>query len=286
MRILIIGKDSYIGNHLDEWLTKNGHSVEQLDAKTVDWRSFHYSEFDAIVHVAGIVHQPMCHDWELYYSVNVEMPLSIAALAKKQGVGQYVYLSTMGVYGIGKELRENVIGKETPLASETMYGKSKRLAEEGLFLLQDSSFIVTCVRPPSVYGKGCRGGYIAGFTTAVKQLPIIPFAYPNVKQSMLYIDNLAELVKILIEDRLAGVFCPQDDVSVSANDLLSAISEGIGKKYRESKILGWFVKLFHFIPIVTKVYGGVEYDRKLSQIDGYDYVVVPFREAMKRTVAE
>lgn len=29
MKILIIGKNSYIGNHLDEWLTSNGHGVEQ-----------------------------------------------------------------------------------------------------------------------------------------------------------------------------------------------------------------------------------------------------------------
>jgi len=212
------------------------------------------------------------------------MPISIATMAKEQGVKQYIFLSTMGVYGLNKELRKNIVNKDTPLLSESMYGKSKRLAEEGLFKLQDSTFTVTCIRPPSVYGKGCRGGYITGFTSIAKKLPIVPYAYPEVKQSMLYIDNLAELVRLLIEHRMAGVFCPQDDVSVSANEILSTISEGIAKKYRSSKVLGWFVKLIRFLPIVNKAYGGIEYDKELSTIDGLDYVVVPFKEAMKRTV--
>ena len=43
-------------------------------------------EFDVIVHVAGIVHQPKCQDWDLYKRVNTDMPISIATMAKEQGV--------------------------------------------------------------------------------------------------------------------------------------------------------------------------------------------------------
>ena len=39
-----------------------------------------------------------------------------------------------------------------------------------------------------------------------------------------------------------------------------------------------------FIPLVKKAYGGIAYSRTLSDIPGYDYVVVPFEEGMKRTV--
>ncbi len=284
MKILIIGKNSYIGNHIDEWLSRHEHEVMQLDVLTDEWKKFDYSPFDAIVHVAGIVHRPDCNDWGLYERVNTNMPVSIATMAKEQGVKQYVFLSTMGVYGLNKELRKNVVDKDTPLISESLYGKSKRLAEKGLFKLQDGTFTVTCVRPPSVYGKGCRGGYITGFTSIAKNLPIVPYAYPEVKQSMLYIDNLSELVRLLIEHRISGAICPQDDIAVSANEILSAICEGIGKKYRSSRILGWFVKLVSFMPIINKAYGGIEYDKELSTIDGLDYVVVPFKEAMRRTV--
>ncbi len=286
MNILIIGKNSYIGNHIDEWLTNHGHQVQQLDVLTDEWKTFDYSPYDAIVHVAGIVHQPNCQDWDLYKRVNTDMPISIATMAKEQGVKQYVFFSTMGVYGVGKKLKQNIIDEQTSLNSDSMYGKSKLMAEEGLQKLQDGTFNVAFVRPPSVYGKGCRGGYITGFTSIVRKLPVIPRAYENVKQSFIYIDNLSELVRLVIEKNIKGVFCPQDDKAVSANELLQAISYGIGKKYRSSRLLGLFVRLLSFLPIVNKAYGGIEYTRSLSDVEGINYVVVPFEEGMSRTVAK
>lgn len=289
MKILIIGKNSYIGNHIDEWLTKYGHQVIQLDVLTDEWKTFDYSPYDAIVHVAGIVHQPNCQDWELYKRVNTDMPIQIALQYKSarnsKGLkGQYVFFSTMGVYGIGKRLKPTVVDESTPLHADGMYGKSKLMAEEGLLKLQDETFQVAFVRPPSVYGKGCRGGYITGFTSIAQRLSVIPRAYEDVKQSFIYIDNLSELVRLVIEKNSAGVFCPQDDKAVSANELLQTISKGLGIKYRSSWLLGLCVRLLHFIPLVNKAYGGIEYARSLSDIDGLDYVVVPFEEGMRRTV--
>ena len=284
MKILIIGKNSYIGNHIDEWLTKHGHQVTQLDVLTDEWKSYDYSPYDSIVHVAGIVHQPKCQDWDLYKRVNTDMPVAIATMAKAQGVKHYVFFSTMGVYGVGKRLKPTVVDDKTPLQADSMYGKSKLMAEEGLAKLQDSNFDVAFVRPPSVYGKGCRGGYITGFTSIVRKLPVIPRAYENVKQSFIYIDNLSELIRLVIEKQLHGVICPQDKKAVNANELLEAIAKGIGKQYRSSRFLGLLVNLLHFVPLVKKAYGGLEYDQKLSTITGLDYVVVPFNEGIRRTV--
>ena len=284
MRVLIVGKGSYIGNHIDEWLSAKGIEVHQLDVLTDAWKSFDYTPFDSIVHVAGIVHRPDCKDWDLYRRVNTEMPITIATKAKEQGVKQYVFFSTMGVYGIEKKLSPVIINHQTPLKASSMYGKSKLMAEEGLLKLQDENFNVVCVRPPSVYGKGCRGGYITGFTSIVKKLPIIPRAYEEVKQSFVYIDNLSELVRLALVHNLKGVLCPQDEKAVSANELLQTISNGIGKQYHASRLLGLCVKLFHFLPIVTKAYGGIEYSRDISTIKGLNYVVVSFDEGIKRSV--
>lgn len=284
MRILIIGKNSYIGNHIDEWLSKYCHVVVQLDVLTDEWKTYDYSPYDAVVHVAGIVHQPKCNDWELYKRVNTDMPIAIATMAKEQGVKQFIFFSTMGVYGLRKKLVPNIVDEDTPLLAEDMYGKSKLMAEKGLMKLQDQSFNVVCVRPPSVYGKGCRGGYITGFTAIARRLPVIPRAYENVKQSFIYIDNLSEFVRLAIVKQLSGAYCPQDDKAVSANELLEAISKGIGKKYRSSCLMGLGVRLLSFLPLVNKAYGGIEYSKDLSTIEGVNYVVVPFNEGMRRTV--
>ena len=285
MRILVIGKDSYIGNHIDEWLTSHGHQVAQLDVLDDGWRRYDYSVYDSIVHVAGIVHQPKCSDWELYRRVNADMPIAIAKMAKEQGVKQYVFFSTMGVYGVGKQLKPNIIDENTPLNAAGMYARSKLMAEKGLQELNEATFKVVCVRPPSVYGKGCRGGYITGFASIVRRLPILPKAYENVKQSFIYIDNLSELVRLIVEKQLKGVFCPQDDKSINANELLEYLSLGIGKKYRDSRWLGLLVKSLRFLPVVKKAYGGVEYAQSLSTFKGINYVMVPIKEGLRRSVS-
>ena len=294
MKILIIGKNSYIGNHIDEWLTKYGHQVEQLDVLIEDWKNYDYSPYDAIVHVAGIVHRPDCKDWSLYKAVNTDMPVQIASQFKgsngssglKGSRKQYVYFSTMGVYDAYKSLSGFVVDEKTPMLNEgnSHYGKSKLMAEEGLVELQDGNFDVAFVRPPSVYGKGCKGGYITGFKTIASKLPVIPQAYEGAIQSFIYIDNLCECVRLIVENHLTGGFCPQDDEIPNANRLLEVICKGIGKKYHASKLLGLCLQMVSFIPLVNKAYGGISYSRTLSDMKGYDYVVVPFEEGMKRTV--
>lgn len=286
MNILIIGKNSYIGDHIDEWLVESGHIVTQLDVLTNAWKSFDYSGFNAIVHVAGIVHHPDCSDWSLYWEVNTNMPISIAKMAKTQGVKQYVYFSTMGVYDANKSLKGCVVDDRTPVLGEgnSMYGRSKLMAEEALTLLQDDNFDVAIVRPPSVYGKDCKGGYINGFKKIAQFLPLIPRAYEDAKQSFIYIDNLSECVRIIIENHLSGTFCPQDNEIPNANRLFQVICSGIGKKYRASRVLGLCLQMLSFVPLVNKAYGGISYSKERSVIPGYDYVVVPFEEGMKRTV--
>lgn len=287
MNILIIGKNSYIGNHIDEWLSRYGHKVAQLDVLSEDWKNYDYSSFDAIVHVAGIVHRPDCKDWELYKRVNTNMPVKIATMAKEQGVKQYIYFSTMGVYQANKKLGASVVDETTPLLSNSssFYGMSKLMAEEALTKLQEEGFSVAFVRPPSVYGKGCKGGYITGFKKIAQMLPVIPRAYENACQSFIYIDNLSECVRLIVENHLGGVFCPQDDEIPNANRLLEVICKGIGKTYRSSRLLGICLQLLNFIPLVKKAYGGIEYSRTLSDIPELDYVVVSFEEGMRRTVS-
>lgn len=284
MKILIIGKDSYIGNHIDQWLSGKGWKVDQLDVLKDEWKSFDFSTYDALVHVAGIVHRPDCNDKDLYKRVNTDLPIQIAKKAKEQHVKTFLFLSTMAVFGMKKRLKKNVITTDTKENPKGLYGASKRNAEIGLLNLQDKHFNIIIIRPPNVYGKGCKGGYITGFLSVVRKLPVIPYAYNNVKQSMLFIDNLSELVKLAIQNNLNGILMPQDDRAVSANEITRVMAIAIGKKPKTSVLLGLFVRLFHFIPLVNKAYGGLEYDMSLSQIEKIDYVVKTFDEGMALTI--
>lgn len=286
MKVCIIGKGSYIGNHIDNWLSDRGIEVYQLDVLNEDWKNFDFSSFDVLIQVAGIVHRPDCHDSELYKRVNTDMPIEIARRFKASGPQRkiFVFLSTMAVFGVSKRLNKNVITADTPTTPRGLYAQSKKAAEDGLLFLQSDDFNIIIIRPPNVYGRGCRGGYIAGFVGVAKKLPFIPEAYTNVKQSVLYIDNLCELILRLIESGKHGIFMPQDDKAVSAVEIIRAIGAGLGINVRTCRLLGAAAHLVSFLPIIQKAYGGVEYSEELSVFSGIDYRVISFEEAIMTTV--
>lgn len=284
-KVIITGKGSYIGTHIKDWLEKDGgYDVEELDVQSDDWNMYNFLDVTAVVHVAGIVHRPDISDWSLYKKVNVDLPVQIAIKAKEHGVKQFVFFSTMAVYGQNKKLARNIISHNTSTNPINMYGKSKLMAEEQLKKMEDLEFKIVIIRPPNVYGKGCKGNYISRFTGIVKKLPALPCAYTDVKQSMLYIDNLSNFIKLLIDDAASGIYMPQDEEAVSAVELMEAIGLGIKRPLKQSKCLGLVIIALRWLPIVKKAYGGIEYDTKLSNCRDKRYVVVKFKEAIKRTV--
>ncbi len=284
-KIFIIGKNSYIGQHIKERFSRDDqYTVEEVDAIDDAWKNTDFSYVEAIIHVAGIVHRPDISDWEIYKSVNIDLPVEIAKVAKLAGVKQFVFFSTMGVYGIDKKLSLNIINKDTIPQPTSMYGKSKYDAEIALKDLEDESFKITIVRPPNVYGKDCRGGYIKGFAAIVRKIPFIPMAYNNVRQSVIYIDNLSELIYLLINTGRSGTFMPQDDRPVSATELMQLIAVGLGIRRNTSKFWGIFVPLLAWTPIARKAYGGIEYSADLSNIDGLNYRVTTVESGIERSV--
>lgn len=287
MNVIITGKNSYIGQHIKEWLEKSDEfCVKCVSVHEKELERINFIGVDAIIHVAAIVHRKDIEDWMIYKKVNVDLTEKIAIKAKKSGVKQFVFMSSMGVYGIDKTLpTNNIINENTPLQAKSLYGKSKLEAEKKLHKLQNENFTISIVRPPNVYGKDCKGGYIKGFTNIVRVLPVIPCAFLKATQSMLYIDNLSELCKLILTNRAKGIFVPQDETSVSSVELMKGIVSGSGKKRYCSRLLGKIVELFPRNTLVIKGYGGVAYSDELSRCFNNRYVVVPFEEAIRRTVS-
>ena len=84
----------------------------------------------------------------LYYKVNRDLVYEVAKKAKADGVKQFVFLSSMSVYGI----ETGVISKDTVPTPKSYYGKSKLQAEELIAPLQDATFNIAVLRPPMIYG--------------------------------------------------------------------------------------------------------------------------------------
>jgi len=276
-RVLITGKNSYIGTSLENWLMRepDKYKVDTIDMKDGSWKGKDFSEYEVVFHVAGIAHiKETSNNKDLYYKVNRDLAYETAQKAKQDGVEQFIFLSSMSVYGI----ENGVIGKDTPLRPNSAYGKSKIEAEELINKLQDDSFTVATLRPPMVYGKGCRGNYPRLASLALKT-PIFPKV--NNKRSMIYIDNLSEFVKQLIDNRSSGLFFPQNAEYVNTSEMVRLIAEVHGKKIVMTKLFNPLLRLLN-VSTVNKVFGDLVYDISMSDYVS-DYRVCGFRDSIKKT---
>jgi nucleoside-diphosphate-sugar epimerase len=273
-KILITGKNSYVGISLKEWLGKipDRYAVDMISLRNDSWKEKDFSEYDVVFHVAGVAHIKETSDnQELYYRVNRDLAYETAQKAKQDGVRHFVFLSSMSVYGIG----EGVINENTPLKPNSAYGKSKIEAEKLINKLQDDSFIVATLRPPMIYGRGCRGNYPKLARLAVKT-PIFPKV--DNERSMIYIDNLSEFVKQLMDNEGEGLYFPQNAEYVNTSEMVRLISEVNGKRVLMTKLFNPLIRLLN-VSMVNKVFGNLVYDMSISS----NINLVPFSETIKQT---
>jgi len=278
--ILITGKNSYIGTSLENWLMRepDKYKVDTVDMKDGSWKEKDFSEYDVVFHVAGIAHiKETKENAELYYKVNRDLAYETAKKAKNDGVKQFIFLSSMSVYGI----KNGVIDKDSPLNPQSNYGKSKLQAEELIESLADNAFKVAISRPPMIYGKGCKGNYPRLAKLAIKS-PIFPDI--KNKRSMIYIDNLCEFVRLLINDCRGGLFFPQNDEYICTTDMVRVIAEVHKKKIRMTKLFNPLLSLLN-TGSVNKVFGDLVYKKVLSNMPKR-YNIIDFEKSILMTEAK
>lgn len=279
-RILITGANSYIGSSFDKWINKtpDEYLVDTLNMIDGSWKNESFSGYDAIYHVAGIAHiKETKENTDLYYQVNRDLAYETALKAKNEGIKQFIFLSTMNVYGI----ETGVITKETHTNPKTHYGNSKLQAEELISKLSDESFKVAIIRPPMVYGKGCKGNY-ARLANLARKVP----AFPKVQnmRSMIYIDNLNQFIKLIIDEEDAGLFFPQNKEYVNTSEMVKLIAQAHEKKI-------WMTDMFNFLlrliksSTLDKLFGNLIYQSELSEYKR-EFCVVDFKSSILATEKE
>ena len=285
--ILITGANSYIGlsveNYLQQW--PDQYHVDTIDMVDGTWKQSDFRGYDAVLHVAGLVHQPKTKndpaEAERYDRINHLLAVETARKAKAEGVKQFVFLSSASVYGLNAPVGKVVmITGDTPLNPTDNYGISKKRAEEGLQKLRDEQFKVAIVRPPMIYGKGCKGNYQT-MAKLAKKLPVFPWV--DNQRSMLYVENLAEFIRLLMDDEAEGIFCPQNNEYVNTSDMVNLIAHANGKGILLIRGVSWALKLLRPVTgIVDKAFGSLCYDFDLSRY-GKDYCVKNLHESILET---
>lgn len=290
-RILITGANSYIGMSVEKWLKqyKDQYVVDTIDMVDGIWRKRSFSGYDVIFHVAGLAHADIGKVSEerkaFYYKINTELAIETAKKAKTDGVRQFIFMSSVIVYGESAPIGvKKVITRDTVPSPANFYGDSKLQAENGILPLSDEEFLVVILRPPMIYGKGSKGNYPL-LSRLAKRLPI----FPDIKneRSMLHIDNLCEFVRLMIENEESGIFFPQNKEYVQTRRMVELIANISGKKIRVWRIMNPLMVLFGRFPgkiggMINKAFGNMVYDSQLSAYK-QEYQVRDLQDSIQRT---
>ncbi|MDQ0254462.1 UDP-glucose 4-epimerase [Evansella vedderi] len=263
-KMLITGKNSYVGKSLEKLFGQypERYSIDSISLRDESWKKTDFSRYDVVIHLAALVHKKEKPDMEgLYFKVNRDLPIEVAKKAKKAGVQQFIFMSTMAVYGEeGKIGQKVLIAKDTKPNPKTFYGKSKLQAECELQNLSSEFFKIVILRPPMIYGPNCPGNYTRLQSIAIKT-PVFPLI--ENQRSMLSVGELCAYIKEYVDLKAEGVYFPQDEEYVTTSYLVKKIAEDNGKNIYMSKTLGWLIKVFgKRINLFNKVFGNLIYEKK------------------------
>lgn len=201
----------------------------ELSVRGTEWKEHDFSIYDVVLHVAGIAHVSTDPSKEQqYYKVNRDLAIEVAEKAKQEHVKQFIFTSSIIVYGDGSHInKKRIIDKNTKPQPSNFYGNSKLQAEKGISLLESDDFKVVIIRPPMIYGKGSKGNY-PKLASYARKLPIFPDI--DNERSMLHIDNLCEFIRLIIKNEERGFFFPQNIEYVKTSELVKRIADVYGKK--------------------------------------------------------
>ena len=281
-KILITGKNSYIGISLENWLGKepSKYIVDTVDMIDGSWKEKNFSGYDVVFHVSGIAHvssDPRME--ELYYKVNRDLAIETAKKAKAEGVKRFIFMSSIIVYGDSSSSKRFIDRNTVPTPS-SFYGNSKLQAEGGIKHLESDTFKIVVLRPPMIYGKGSKGNY-PRLANLAKKTPVFPDI--DNERSMLHIDNLCEFIKVMIDQEETGVFFPQNAEYVKTSELVKAIAEVHGRKIRMTGLFNPVIRLIFGIGAVSKVFGNLVYEKSMSDYDKANYRIRDFKKSIELT---
>lgn len=299
-KVLIIGAGSYIGQSFMAYAGEHypeNFEIDELDMMEDDWREYDFSKYDIVYHVAGIAHADVGNvseeTKEKYYAVNTDLTIEVAQKAKAEHVQEFIFMSSMIVYGESAPYgKKKIIDEHTVPTPENFYGDSKLQADVAVRELADNSFKVIVLRPPMIYGRGSKGNYPT-LAKLAKKLPIFPDV--DNARSMLYVENLCEfLCQMMLAGNVkqnATVLIPQNPEWVRTSTMVKEIAETSGKNILALRALKPAVVLAGKMSgkiggLTNKAFGNNCYAHAISAYSGIDYQRVSLEESVARTESE
>jgi nucleoside-diphosphate-sugar epimerase len=262
-KILITGANSFIGTNFSKFSTYK--DIEEISLHDNRPEDIDYGKYDVILHLAAIVHHSRKIPESLYMKVNKDLCLQVAEHAKKAGVKQFVFLSSLKVYGDFAS-DSQVRNEDSRCFPDEAYGRSKYEAETGLKKLEDTAFTVSIIRPPVVYGDGVKANMMS-LVNLVRSFPVLPFGNISNKRNFVYIENLVKFIDRIIEKRASGIYIAKDEGTLSTTELILLLAKYLDRKVILFKLPEIFIKLGIFFKpaIFDRLFGSSEFENSKTK---------------------
>jgi len=261
-KVLITGFNSFVGRNFMH-LSSN-RDVKEISLFDIKPEEIKFNGYDVVIHVVAIVHQSTKIPESEYSWINRDLCLSVANSAKKAGVKQFIFLSTIKVYGrfVPETGAWNEFSKCMP---EDSYGKSKYEAELELRKMVSKDFIVSIIRTPLVYGAGVKANMLS-ILKLVDRFPILPLAKINNKRSFTSAENLVAFIDRIIERRVSGVFIAKDENPLSTTELVNHISKYMNKRVILFRMPKFIIRIGTALApkIFDRLFGSFDLDNKAT----------------------
>ena len=283
-KVLILGKNGFLARSFGRYMEqfKSEYELTFISSRAGTWESVPFSGYDAVFNASGLAHSNAIDGSdEDYYEVNGRLPGAIAKKAKAEEVPVYITISSSIIYGDMADVgQKKCIYADTVPNEQGIYGKSKLMGEQSALQYGDENFRVAVIRPPMIYSEYAPENFERLCRFAVS-FPIFPNLYNE--QSMIYADNLCELIRLIIDQRVGGIFYPQEKEYIHTSKLVKDIADAAGHRMLVTKIFNPALRMLSKqVRFVRKAFGNVVYDQSLSNHFQWSYCVVPYGETVKR----
>lgn len=264
------------GQWLSRWPEK--YKLTYISVRDSSWLNVDFSEYDVLLHTAALVHsQESKLEENDYFKINVELTRKLAEKAEKEGIKQFIFMSSFSVFGENGGVRGKVVlNDEHECCPTSFYGKSKLQAEAILKKVVSNNLVI--VRAPMIFGPSCPGNYdrLRSFALRAK-------VFPKVEnyRSMIYVDHLSEFLKLVIDHQTTGTFVPQNNEYINTSDMVRLIAYHNGRTIKLSPLLGKVMMVAKQSRLIKKVFGNLMYDLHSSSYFGYSYNLFSLSECIR-----
>ncbi len=261
---MVVGGAGFVGSVLIPKLLDDGYSVicydqfffgkesikdfeDKIEVIEGDIRDFEKSDamgIDIVINLAA-VSQPdetVRLDPRLFYEINHEGCTRVARACKSAGVKRYVYSSTCSVYGSQAGLLSEYKTDPRPLEA---YGISKLMAEKDLLDIASDEFIVTILRPGTMYGLSPKMRFdlvVNSMTFALFKHQKIMVSRPGTQwRPNVHVRDVVRAIQKVIEAPKEKIHKEIYNIGVSEqNYQIHELGKQIGKASEQPFTIEWF----------------------------------------------